>query len=66
MTKNMGNLDRTVRIVIALVVAGLYFSGTIGGVLAIVLGVFSVIFIATSLIGSCPLYTPLGVDTRGH
>lgn len=54
MTKNMGSLDRTARIIIALVVAALYFTGTIGGVLALVLGVLSVVFVATSLIGSEP------------
>ena len=65
MTKNMGTVDRTIRIALALVVAALYFTGTIGGTLAIVLGVFAVIFVATSLVGSCPLYGPFGINTRG-
>ena len=65
MTKNMGPIDRAVRILIALGVAALYFTGTIGGVLALVLGAFSVVFILTSLVGSCPLYGPFGISTRG-
>lgn len=65
MTKNMGTIDRTLRIVIALAVAALYFTGYISGVLALVLGAFSVVFLLTSLVGSCPLYGPFGFNTRG-
>lgn len=65
MTKNMGNLDRGIRLLLAAVVAVLYFTGQIGGVLAIVLGVFATIFVLTSLVGSCPLYSPFGINTRG-
>lgn len=64
MTKNMGTVDRAVRILIAAVVAVLYFTGQIGGVLAGVLGFFSVVFVLTSLVGSCPLYAPFGINTR--
>jgi hypothetical protein len=63
--KNMGTIDRTVRILAALGVGVLYFTGVIGGVVALVLGAIAVVFVATSLVGSCPLYRPLGVDTRG-
>jgi hypothetical protein len=37
MKKNMGNLDRIIRTALAVVVGVLYFNGTLGGTLGIVL-----------------------------
>jgi len=61
---NMGTIDRTVRIIAALIVGVLYFTGQITGTLAIVLGVLAIVFLGTSLIGFCPLYVPLKLSTR--
>ena len=63
MKKNMGTVDRVVRVLAALVVGWLIFNGTIGGILAIVLGIFAVVFLLTSLVGSCPAYLPIGLST---
>ena len=65
MTNNMGTIDRVIRIAAAVVVAALYFSGTISGVVAIVLGVIAAVFLLTSLIGFCPAYPLLGINTCG-
>jgi K+-transporting ATPase A subunit len=64
MKSNMGTVDRVVRALIALVVAGLIATGTVSGVLAIVLGVLAAVFVLTSMIGTCPLYLPFGISTR--
>ena len=64
MTKNMGNVDRGLRVVLALVVAALYANGTISGVTATVLGVLAVVFVLTSAVSFCPLYLPFGLSTR--
>ena len=64
MKKNMGTADRALRIAAALVVALLWYTGKISGTLAIVLGVFAVIFVLTSFVAWCPLYLPLGLSTR--
>ena len=64
MKKNMGNLDRIIRVAVALVVAVLYFTNVISGTVAIVLGILAVIFLATSLVSTCPLYLPFGLSTR--
>ena len=61
--KNMGTLDRAIRIVIAVVIAVLYFNGNLSGLTATVLGIFSIIFIITSFVGICPLYTVIGLST---
>lgn len=59
----MGNVDRIVRVLIAVVVGVLYFTGTIQGTLGIVLLVLAGVFVLTSLIGFCPLYAPFGIKT---
>ena len=63
MKKNMGNLDRTVRFVIAAALIALYYNGTISGVLGIVLVVLAIVFFLTSFMGFCPLYLPFGIKT---
>ncbi len=63
MKKNMGNLDRILRLVVAAVIAILYFTNTISGTVAIVLGVLAIIFALTSTISFCPLYLPFGLST---
>jgi len=64
MKKNMGNLDRTIRVLVAAIVAVLYLTDQITGTAAIILGVVGVVFMATSLVSSCPLYTVFGLSTR--
>ena len=63
MKKNMGTIDKIIRILIAVVVVILYFTAVISGTIAIVLLILSGIFILTSLIGTCPLYLPFGIST---
>jgi hypothetical protein len=63
MKKNMGSIDKIVRIVLALVVVILYFTNVVSGVLGIVLLVVAGIFVLTSLISFCPLYMPFGIST---
>ena len=64
MTKNMGTIDRVIRIVIALTVGVLYFMGQISGTAALILGILAVVFVLTSLVSTCPLYLPFGLSTR--
>ncbi len=64
MKANMGMADRAIRTLIALVIAVLYFTGKISGTLALVLGVFAVVFLLTSFVSHCPAYVPLGINTR--
>ena len=63
MKKNMGTVDRIIRVVLAIVVIGLYAAGVISGTLGIILLVLSGVFILTSMISFCPLYLPLGLST---
>ena len=63
MKKNMGGFDRAIRLMVALVIAVLYFTKTINGTVAVVLGVVAIIFALTSLVSVCPLYIPFGIST---
>ncbi len=62
--KNMGTLDRVIRLVIAAVIAILYFTGNLSGLAAIILGILAIIFVVTSFVGFCPGYLPFGLSTR--
>ncbi len=64
MKMNMGTIDRLTRAVIVVLIAFLYFTGTISGTIAIVLGIIAVAFLLTSLIGWCPTYRIFGLSTR--
>ena len=63
MKNNMGNTDRIVRILIAILFVALYFTNTVSGTLGIVLLVIAGILTLTSLVNFCPLYKLLGIDT---
>jgi hypothetical protein len=63
MSKNMGIIDRVIRILLAIVVIILYLAGSITGVAAVILGIFALIFIVTSAIGYCPLYSLFKIST---
>lgn len=65
MKKNMGSMDRMIRVVVAVVIGVLYFTNVIGGTLGIILLVLAGIFLATSFISTCPLYMPFKLSTRG-
>ena len=63
MKKNMGNADRIVRLLVAAIIAVLYFTNIITGTLGIVLFVLAAVFVLTSLISYCPLYAIFGFST---
>lgn len=63
MKKNMGNADRIIRTIIAVIIAALYFTGTITGTVGLVLLILAGVFVLTSLVSFCPLYTLFGLNT---
>jgi hypothetical protein len=65
MKKNMGTIDRVIRVILAIVVGILYLNGSISGTASIILGILAVIFILTAAIGFCPLYVPFNISTIG-
>jgi hypothetical protein len=64
MKANMGTIDRVLRTLVAIVIGVLYFTGQMSGTAAIILGIFAIVFLLTSLLGFCPLYIPLKISTK--
>ncbi len=60
----MGSADRIIRVIVAAIIAALYFTNVVSGTLGIVLLVLAAIFLLTSVIRFCPLYYPFGLSTR--
>ena len=58
----MGTADRIVRVIVAVVIAALFFTNVISGVLGTVLLVLAGVFVLTSLVSTCPLYMPFGLS----
>lgn len=63
MKKNMGTIDKAVRLALAALILLLYYLNVISGTLAIVLLLVAIIFAVTSIFGVCPLYIPFGIST---
>ncbi len=60
---NMGDLDKIIRVLVALAIGILSYTNVITGTTAIVLGVIGIVLVVTSLVNFCPLYQLLGVNT---
>ncbi len=59
----MGLADKLVRVLVAIIISALYFTGTVTGTLGMVLLVLGGVFVFTSVISFCPLYTIFGIST---
>ncbi len=64
MKNNMHTIDRIIRVLFAVIVAVLYYKGTVTGALAYVLIAVAAILLLTSLVNFCPLYSVFGISTR--
>jgi len=66
MKKNVGNIDKTVRLIIALAIVVLLFLDVVAitSTLGIILAIVAVVFAATALMGTCLLYLPFGLSTK--
>lgn len=63
MKKNMGTADKIIRLIVAAVLAFLFYNGTIVGTLGIVAVIAAAVFVLTSLVSFCPIYPLLGINT---
>ncbi|MHB9034289.1 MAG: YgaP family membrane protein [Anaerolineae bacterium] len=64
MTKNVSNLDRIIRLVVAVVIGVLILVNVLHGALAIILGIVGLVLLVTALVGICPLYALLKISTK--
>ncbi len=63
MKRNLGDSDKIIRLIVAVIIATMYFGGLISGTLAIVLGLLAIVFSLTAFINFCPLYSIFGWST---
>lgn len=63
MKKNVGSLDKTIRVLIAAVVVLLSYFEVITGTASIVLLAVAMVLVITSFANFCPLYAALGKNT---
>lgn len=63
MKRNMSNTDRIIRIIVAALFAYLYFGGVVTGTLGVILVVLAAVFLVTSIVSFCPLYTLVKFST---
>jgi hypothetical protein len=63
MKKNLGSSDRVIRLVLAAIFVTLYFTNTITGIIGIIMLILAGVFVLTSFIGFCPLYSSFGIST---
>ena len=63
MKANMGSADRVIRIILAVIIAALYFMNIITGLVGTILLVLAFVFLITSLVRFCPLYLPFKIST---
>jgi len=66
MKRNMSNIDRIVRVVLAAVFAYLYFGGIVTGAFGIVLLILGAVLLFTAIVAFCPLYVPFKFSTYKH
>jgi len=64
MKKNVGTVDKVIRIVVTAIILVLWFTHVVTGTLAVILLILAGILVVTSLIGTCPLYMLFGLSTR--
>jgi hypothetical protein len=62
---NIGQTDKIIRIVLAVVFAGLNLLGVVGGTMGLILWILAAVFVLTSLVSFCPLYFPFKFSTKG-
>jgi hypothetical protein len=63
MKKNIGKIDKIVRMVAALILLALYFSDSLQGSIGGFMVVLAIILIATVIVSFCPIYALVGLNT---
>jgi hypothetical protein len=63
MIKNMGQIDRVLRVLVAGIIGTLFLTNAISGISLAILAIVAIVFIATGFVGFCPLYSVLKIST---
>ena len=63
MKKNVGKVDRVLRITSGVVIGVILALGVVRGIYGVVLGLFGIMWLITGIIRFCPTYVPFGIST---
>ena len=63
MRRNVGMIDRIIRVSAAIIILLLYFTNVIQGQVAILLGIAAIVLLFTSISSFCPCYLRLNIST---
>ncbi len=63
MSRNMGTLDRSARVILGLVLLAYAFFAGSGSLLTVGAAVVGIVMLVTSAVGFCPLYRLIGLRT---
>ncbi len=63
MKKNLGTTDRVIRIIAALIIGTLLYTGTLEGAFVTILGIIAIVLLLTSALSFCPLYFLFRIST---
>lgn len=66
MKTNESGLDRLVRVVIGVILLGLFAFGVVSGTLGVIFVVVGAVALITGVVGFCPLYSLLKIQTKKH
>ena len=61
---NESGLDRVIRVIVGIALLALYFTNTVTGGLGIVFIVLGAVALLTGVVGFCPLYSILKINTK--
>ena len=64
MKANLNNADKIIRIIAAIAITILSFTGIISGVVATILLIVAAFLVGTVLLNFCPIYHFLGISTK--
>ena len=63
MKKNVGTIDRAIRGLAGIALLAIYFLGVVQGTLGMVAVIVGIVLLGTALLGWCPPYSLLGINT---
>jgi hypothetical protein len=64
MKKNLGKLDRIMRVVVSVIIVGMYLKGKTTGTVGLTEVVLAGVFTLTAIVGFCPIYAVLRMNTN--
>lgn len=64
MKKNLGVTDKIIRIILAVIIAGLYFTRDLNFTLSLIAFLAVSVLVVTTFVSFCPIYYPFGIFTK--